>query len=106
MCTEAPLLVNLIDIIYHRRFLHSYKHHEQFESINPNIYGLVESLICSRATKFVGTFYSTYSGEFCYSDDDVGDDGDDDSNNNNNEDNNNDDDGDDLSIYTTVLRNH
>jgi len=44
------------------RFLHNYQHLDQFKSINPNIYGLVESLICSRATKFVGTFFSTYSG--------------------------------------------
>jgi len=49
---------------HHFRFLHDFSHLKQFSRINPNIYGLVETLICSRATKFIGTFFSTYSGKW------------------------------------------
>jgi hypothetical protein len=30
--------------------------------INPNIHGMVESIVCSRAKVFAGTYYSTFTG--------------------------------------------
>ena len=30
--------------------------------MNPNVHGQIESIVCSRAKKFAGTYYSTFTG--------------------------------------------
>lgn len=32
------------------------------KSINPNMYGMLDSIVCSRATVFAGTYFSTFTG--------------------------------------------
>ena len=32
-------------------------------SVNPNQYGMAESIVCSRAKDFAGTYYSTFTGK-------------------------------------------
>jgi hypothetical protein len=44
------------------RFLNDYISRGVLEGVNPNIYGMVESIVCSRAKVFAGTFFSTYTG--------------------------------------------
>lgn len=31
--------------------------------VNPNQFGMAESIVCSRAKDFAGTYYSTFTGE-------------------------------------------
>ena len=33
-----------------------------FTGLNPNIHGMVESIVCSRAKRFAGTYHSTFTG--------------------------------------------
>lgn len=35
---------------------------------NPNQYGMAESIVCSRARDFAGTYYSTFTGMLCFDD--------------------------------------
>jgi GDP-fucose protein O-fucosyltransferase len=41
-------------------FLHDFDH--LIEGIDPNYYGMIEQLVCAKGDKFVGTYYSTFTG--------------------------------------------
>jgi GDP-fucose protein O-fucosyltransferase len=41
-------------------FLHDFDH--LIQGIDPNYYGMIEQLVCAKGDKFVGTFYSTFTG--------------------------------------------
>jgi GDP-fucose protein O-fucosyltransferase len=41
-------------------FLHDFDH--LIEGIDPNYYGMIEQLVCSKGDKFVGTYFSTFTG--------------------------------------------
>ena len=44
------------------RFLGDYLDRGVLEGVNPNFYGMIESIVCSRADVFVGTWWSTFTG--------------------------------------------
>jgi len=44
------------------RFLNGYLKDGVLNGVNPNLYGMAESIVCSRAKVFAGTFYSTFTG--------------------------------------------
>eukprot|EP01038_Epipyxis_sp_PR26KG_P016081 gene16081-21841_t len=44
------------------RFLDDYLDAGLLKGVNPNVYGMVESIVCSRALRFAGTYYSTFTG--------------------------------------------
>lgn len=44
---------------YNVFFLEDFSH--LIKDVDPNFYGMIEQLVCTRGTKFVGTFYSTFS---------------------------------------------
>lgn len=44
------------------RFLDDYLQEGILEGTNPNVYGMVESIVCSRSKVFAGTFFSTFTG--------------------------------------------
>ncbi len=45
------------------KFLHNYtKDKGMFKGMNPNLFGMMESIVCSRAEAFAGTFHSTFTG--------------------------------------------
>lgn len=41
-------------------FLHDFDH--LIQGIDPNFYGMIEQLVCAKGDKFVGTYYSTFTG--------------------------------------------
>jgi GDP-fucose protein O-fucosyltransferase len=41
-------------------FLHDFDY--VIEGIDPNYYGMIEQLVCAKGDKFVGTYYSTFTG--------------------------------------------
>jgi hypothetical protein len=41
-------------------FLHDFDH--LIEGIDPNYYGMIEQLVCAKGDKFIGTYYSTFTG--------------------------------------------
>jgi GDP-fucose protein O-fucosyltransferase len=41
-------------------FLHDFDH--LIKGIDPNFYGMIEQLVCAKGDKFVGTYYSTFTG--------------------------------------------
>ena len=43
------------------RFLKDYM--KAIPGVNPNQYGMAESIVCSRAKDFAGTYYSTFTGK-------------------------------------------
>lgn len=44
------------------RFLKDYLKEGLLTELNPNLHGMIESIVCSRAKVFAGTFYSTFTG--------------------------------------------
>ena len=52
----------MIQAGWNLRFLKDYLKAGLLEGINPNLYGMVESIACSRAKVFAGTYYSTFTG--------------------------------------------
>jgi len=44
------------------RFLDDYMVSAGLQAINPNYLGMVDQIVCTRATYFVGTWFSTFSG--------------------------------------------
>lgn len=47
---------------YQLRFLRDYQAQGFIRDANPNTLGMVESIVCSRAKAFAGTFFSTFTG--------------------------------------------
>ena len=44
------------------KFLDDYLKDGHLKGVNPNQYGMVESIVCSRANSFAGTYFSTFTG--------------------------------------------
>jgi hypothetical protein len=44
-------------------FLNNDEKRRHTGKINPNHYGMIESIVCSRAKRFAGTFFSTFTGK-------------------------------------------
>jgi hypothetical protein len=44
------------------RFLRDYTKLGHLKNVNPNLFGMVESIVCSRAKVFAGTYFSTFTG--------------------------------------------
>jgi len=44
------------------RFLHHFTSKGALKDVNPNLHGMVESIVCSRAKVFAGTYFSTFTG--------------------------------------------
>jgi hypothetical protein len=44
------------------RFLDDYLKRGMIKNVNPNQHGMVESIVCSKAKAFAGTYYSTFTG--------------------------------------------
>lgn len=44
------------------RFLRDYLKQGLLKDVNPNVHGMVESIVCSRAKVFAGTYFSTFTG--------------------------------------------
>jgi hypothetical protein len=44
------------------RFLNDYLKKGHLKDVNPNLFGMAESIVCSRAKGFAGTFHSTFTG--------------------------------------------
>ena len=44
------------------RFLNDYLQKGHLQGANPNSHGMVESIVCTRAKAFAGTYYSTFTG--------------------------------------------
>lgn len=44
------------------RFMRDYLSQGYLSDVNPNVHGMIESIVCSRAKVFAGTYYSTFTG--------------------------------------------
>jgi len=44
------------------RFFHDYHNNGVVKDSNPNTHGMIESIVCSRAKVFAGTYFSTFTG--------------------------------------------
>lgn len=44
------------------RFLRDFTRRGLLHDVNPNTLGMIESIVCSRAKLFAGTFFSTFTG--------------------------------------------
>jgi len=61
-CPEDPSWKAFADAGWTVRFLNDYSKTGALDNVNPNVYGMVESIVCSRAKVFAGTFFSTFTG--------------------------------------------
>lgn len=62
-CPEETSWDAFIKFGWHIKFLHDYvKAGVVKDDVNPNIYGMIETIVCSRAKLFAGTFWSTFTG--------------------------------------------
>lgn len=50
------------DAKWNVRFLRDFIKKDLLVKVNPNFYGVIESIICSRARVFAGTYMSTFTG--------------------------------------------
>ena len=61
-CPEDPSWKAFEEAGWTIRFLDDYIKRGALSQANPNIFGMVESIVCSRAEVFAGTFFSSFSG--------------------------------------------
>jgi hypothetical protein len=61
-CPEDPSWKAFQTFGWKIRFLRDYLTAGYLTNVNPNIYGIVESIVCSRAKIFAGTYFSTFTG--------------------------------------------
>ena len=59
-CPEDPSWKALTDYGWKVRMLKDYQH--LIKEDNPNWFGMIESIVCSRAKVFAGTYFSTFTG--------------------------------------------
>ena len=64
MCTVCvkPSWQAFLDAGWNIRFLRDYLKKGLLKDANPNLHGMIESIVCSRAKAFAGTFFSTFTG--------------------------------------------
>jgi len=61
-CIEDPSWQGFTDAGWEVRFLGDYLKRGALKGVNANFHGMVESIVCSRAELFVGTWWSTFTG--------------------------------------------
>eukprot|EP00597_Dinobryon_sp_UTEXLB2267_P001157 CAMPEP_0170072120 /NCGR_PEP_ID=MMETSP0019_2-20121128/9840_1 /TAXON_ID=98059 /ORGANISM="Dinobryon sp., Strain UTEXLB2267" /LENGTH=557 /DNA_ID=CAMNT_0010280937 /DNA_START=182 /DNA_END=1855 /DNA_ORIENTATION=+ len=65
-CPDDPSWKAFLDAGWHIRFLRDYLKDAPSDSLlrlaNPNTHGMLESIVCSRAAIFAGTYFSTFTG--------------------------------------------
>jgi len=61
-CPKDPSWNAFIKAGWKLRFLNTYLDKGILKNINPNTYGMIESIVCSRAIAFAGTYRSTFTG--------------------------------------------
>merc|ERR1712000_718745 len=61
-CPEDPSWDAFRNASWQLRFLDDYVKRGHLQGVNPNIFGMVESIVCSRAKIFAGTYFSTFTG--------------------------------------------
>eukprot|EP01038_Epipyxis_sp_PR26KG_P009771 gene9771-13143_t len=62
-CPEDPSWNAFIEAGWNIRFLHNYIASGLVSpQTNPNIFGMIESIVCSRAILFAGSYWSTFTG--------------------------------------------
>lgn len=61
-CPEDPSWRAFSENGWQVRFLKDYMNKGVLKDSNPNVHGMVESIVCSRAKAFAGTWFSTFSG--------------------------------------------
>jgi len=61
-CIEDPSWKAFTDAGWEIRFLDDFLNRGVLKGANPNFYGMVESIVCSRAKAFAGTYFSTFTG--------------------------------------------
>jgi hypothetical protein len=61
-CPEDPSWKAFTDFGWKIRFLKNYLVKGYLHESNPNVHGMVESIVCSRSKVFAGTWYSTFTG--------------------------------------------
>lgn len=61
-CPKDPSWKAFVDFGWKIKFMKDYIGEDFLKDSNPNIHGLVESIVCSRAKAFAGTWFSTFTG--------------------------------------------
>lgn len=61
-CPDDPSWQPFIDFGWKIRFLKDYLTAGVLKDSNPNVHGMVESIVCSRSKRFAGTWFSTFTG--------------------------------------------
>ena len=61
-CLEDPSWDAFREAGWEIRFLKDYTKKGVLKNTNVNFFGMIESIACSRAKRFAGTFYSTFTG--------------------------------------------
>ncbi len=61
-CPDDPSWKPFVDFGWKIRFLKDYLAQNIIKDSNPNVHGMVESIVCSRSKVFAGTWYSTFTG--------------------------------------------
>ncbi len=61
-CPEDPSWNGMLMAGWKIRFLKNYINHPSIKELNPNLHGMVESIVCTKAKNFAGTYFSTFTG--------------------------------------------
>ena len=61
-CPEDPSWDAFKKAGWNIRFLNDYMKKGMLKGVNPNLHGMIESIVCSRAKVFAGTYFSTFTG--------------------------------------------
>jgi hypothetical protein len=61
-CPDDPSWKAFVDFGWKVRFLKDYLAKGLLKDSNPNVHGMVESIVCSRSKAFAGTWFSTFTG--------------------------------------------
>ena len=61
-CPEDTSWNAFRDFGWKLKFLQDYTKRGLLKDMNPNLYGMIESIVCTRAKAFAGTYHSTFTG--------------------------------------------
>ena len=61
-CPEDPSWAGFERAGWKVRMLDNYIKQGHLTGVNPNLHGMIESIVCSRAKVFAGTYFSTFTG--------------------------------------------